>query len=87
MILILFGRLLQLNPGAQGEDLTSQHSWTAALLLVTRVWPVYLVNEFSQYSMAPYDWANGGFVGIFLDGEYGFTSMGGDTILGNGYGI
>ena len=37
--------------------------------------------------MAPYDWANGGFVDIFLDGEYGFTSMGGDTILGNGYGI
>ena len=26
--------------------------------------------------MAPYDWANGGSADIFLDGEYGFTSMG-----------
>ena len=26
--------------------------------------------------MTPYDWANGGSVDVFLDGEYGFTSMG-----------
>ena len=37
--------LLRLNPGAQGEHLTSLRSWIAVLLLVTRVWPVYLVDE------------------------------------------
>ena len=28
-----------------------------------------------MYSVARYDWANGGSVDIFLDGEYGFISM------------
>ena len=37
--------LLQLNPGARGELLTSQLSWVAAWLLVTSVCPVYLVKE------------------------------------------
>ena len=37
--------LLRLNPRAWGEDLTSQLSWVAAWLLVTRVCPVYLVKE------------------------------------------
>ena len=37
--------LLRLNPGARGELLTSQLSWVAAWLLVTRVCPVYLVKE------------------------------------------
>ena len=43
---------------------------------------------YSLCSMAPYDWANGGSVDVFLDVEYGFTSMGSfDTIPGNVYGI
>ena len=29
-----------------GEHLTSQYSWAAARLLVTRFFPVYLVKEF-----------------------------------------
>ena len=33
------------NARAQGEHLTRQFSWTAAGLLVTRVCPVYLVDE------------------------------------------
>ena len=37
--------------------------------------------------MAPYDWANGGSVDVFLDGEYGLLLWGVDAILGNGYGI
>ena len=37
--------LLQLNPKARGEHLSSQLSWVAAWLLVTRVCPVYLVEE------------------------------------------
>ena len=37
--------LLWLNPGLRGEHLTSQLSWVAAWLLVTRVCPVYLVKE------------------------------------------
>ena len=37
--------LLRLNPGTQGEHLTSQLSWVAAWLLVARVCPVYLVEE------------------------------------------
>ena len=38
-------RLLRLNFGTRGEHLTSQPSWTAAWLLVTRTCPVCLVNE------------------------------------------
>ena len=35
------------------------------------------INKFSSLcSMAPYDWANGGFVDVVLDGKSGFTSMG-----------
>ena len=37
--------LLQLNPKARGEHLSSQLSWVAAWLLVTRVCLVYLVEE------------------------------------------
>ena len=37
--------LSQLNPGVRGEHLTSQFSWVATWLLVTRVWPVYLVEK------------------------------------------
>ena len=37
--------LLLPNPGVRGEHLTSQLSWVAAWLLVTRVFPVYLVEE------------------------------------------
>ena len=33
------------NPGARGEHLTRQLTWVAARLLVTRVFPVYLVYE------------------------------------------
>ena len=37
--------LLRLNPGAWGEDLTSQLSWAAAWLLATCGSPVYLVVD------------------------------------------
>ena len=37
--------LLRLNPGVRGELLTSQLSWVTAWLLVTRVCPVYLVED------------------------------------------
>ena len=37
--------LLRLNPGARGELLTSQLSWVAAWILVTRVFPVYVVKD------------------------------------------
>ena len=37
--------LLRLDPGAQGEHLTSQYSWVATWLLVTRVCLVYLMEE------------------------------------------
>ena len=37
--------LLQLNNGGQGEHLTSLLLCLAAWLLVTHVWPVYLVDE------------------------------------------
>ena len=37
--------LLQLNPGTWGVHFTSQISWVAAWLLVTCVYPVYLVNK------------------------------------------
>ena len=40
-------RLLRLNPGARGEHLTSQLTWEAAWLLVTRIFPIYLADEFS----------------------------------------
>ena len=41
----LFYWLLWLNPWKQGEHLTSQLSQVAAWVLVTRVCPVYLVDE------------------------------------------
>ena len=44
-IFSVFCILLWLNPGVQGEHLTSQLPWVATLLLVTRVCPVYLVDE------------------------------------------
>ena len=51
--------LLRLKPGAQGEHLTSQFSWVAAQLLVTRVCPVYLLEELVVLVFyAPYDWAD-----------------------------
>ena len=37
--------LLRLNPGAVGEHLTSQFSWVAAWLLITRVCPVHPAEE------------------------------------------
>ena len=64
--------LLQLNPRAWGEHLTSQLSWAAAWLLVTCGSPVHLVVALC--SMAPYALTNGGSVGkFFWHGEYGFT--------------
>ena len=41
----VFCTLLRLNPVVRGEHLISQLQWIAALLLVTRVCPVYLVDE------------------------------------------
>ena len=46
-------RLLRLNLGAGGEHLTSQLSWIAAWLLVTRVCPVYLVDELALLCCKP----------------------------------
>ena len=72
-----FCGLLWLNPGARGEHLTGQLTWAAAWLLVTRICPVYLLDEFSHCVLWPlmieimvvlFD--------VSLDGEYGFTSMG-----------
>ena len=34
--------------------------------------------------MSPYDWTNGGSVGVFGGGEYGFSNVGFGDILGNG---
>ena len=34
--------------------------------------------------MSPYDWTNGGSVGVFGGGEYGFSNVGFGAILGNG---
>ena len=66
--------------------LISQLSWTA-WLLVKRVCPVHLVDElvFSVDYNAPYDWAsNDGSVDVFfMDGEYGFSTVGVGAILGN----
>ena len=46
--------LLRLNPGAWGEHLISQLSWSAACLLVTCIIPVYLVvDEFSPCVLWP----------------------------------
>ena len=69
--------LLRPNLKARGEHPTSQKTWAAAWLLVTRICSVYLVDEFSHCVLWPlliklmvvlFD--------VFLDGEYGFTSMG-----------
>ena len=38
-------RVFRLNLGERGEHFTRQLSWVAAWLLVTRVCPVYLVDE------------------------------------------
>ena len=46
-------RLLQLNPRARGEHLTHQLSWIAAWLLVTRVCPVYLVDQLALLFCKP----------------------------------
>ena len=42
-------------------------------LLVTRLCPVFAL---SLCFMAPYDWTSDGSIDIFLDVEFGFTSMG-----------
>ena len=42
---MLIASVKQLNPGARVEYLTSQLPWVADWLLVTRVCPVYLVEE------------------------------------------
>ena len=44
-ICYMFCLLLRLDPGVRGEHLTSKLPWIATLLLVTRVYPVYLVDE------------------------------------------
>ena len=70
--------LFQLNPEARGEYLTSRLSWPATWLLVTRVYPTYLVDELRPCVLRPL------IIGLmvvlltffFLNGEYGFTSMG-----------
>ena len=71
--------------------LVVQIAWVTALRLSTRVCPVHLVDELVLvFSIPPYDWANGGSVGVFWGwgaGEYGFSTLGVDVILGNGSGI
>ena len=37
--------------------------------------------------MVLYDWTNGASADVFCDGEYGFSTVGVGTILGNGCGI
>ena len=61
--------LLLLNSRARGWPLTSQLTWEAAWLLVTRICPVYLVDEFDPCVLCSV-WL------FFLDDEYGFTSIG-----------
>ena len=82
-------RLLQLNPRARGEHLTHQLSWIAAWLLVTRVCPVYLVDQLALISpVSPYNWANGSSVDVFLCLVImALVLRGVGAILGNGYGI
>ena len=78
---VVFGiiLLLRLNIRAWGEHLSSPLSWIAAWLLVTRIWPVYLVDEYGNsvkhqrrnYSekvcvLSLDDWANGGYVDVLL---------------------
>ena len=64
-------RLLRLNLGARGEHFIIHLSWIAAWLLVTHVFPVYLVDELALVSCTlpthhpPYDWTNGGSIDIF----------------------
>ena len=48
--------MLRLNPGAWGELLTSQLSWVAAWLLVTRVCPVYLVKNVAILEVSTSCW-------------------------------
>ena len=80
-------RLLQLNPEAGGEHLTSQLSWAAALLLVICVCHVYLVDKFSTLcNMAPYDWGDGGSIDIFMNGMV-LLLWGAGAIVQGGYGI
>ena len=45
--------LFQLNPEARGEYLTSRLSWPATWLLVTRVYPTYLVDELRPCVLRP----------------------------------
>lgn len=54
--------LLRLNPGVQGDDLTSQLPWVAVQLPVTRVCPVCLVEE-RCYSEVIYLLLGGGELG------------------------
>ena len=41
------GKFLWLNPGPHGEYLAIQRLWLTATLSVTRVSPIYLVDDFS----------------------------------------
>ena len=80
--------LLWLNPGEQGENLTSRLSWAAAWLLVTRVCHVYLVDEFSPCVLWP---VMIGLMVVLLT-FFWMVSMalllwGVDAFLGNGFGI
>ena len=68
-------RLFRLHLRAREEDLTRQLSWIAVRLLVTRAFPVYLVDELVLVFCTPYDWANGGFVDVFC-AWYSFSSTG-----------
>ena len=81
-------RLLRLNPRAQGEHLTSQLSWAAAWLLVTRVCPVFLVGEFSPCVLWP---LMIGLMVVLLTFFWMVSIVlllwGVEATLGNGYGI
>ena len=59
-------------------------------LKATPACPVHVVDELVLVFYTPYDWPNGGSVDVLLvwwAGEYGFSALGVDAILGNGCGI
>ena len=71
---LILWRLLRQNPRARGEHITSQLSWATAWLLVKRVYSFHVVDELNVFKPL----MTGLMVVLlmlFLDGEYGFTSM------------